>query len=258
VNKKYALCVGNNYPNTSAELFGCVNDANDWSRTLRDAGYVVGLMTEAAKGDVMDALTEMIANAGFGDRVVFTYSGHGTWMPDTDGDEVDGRDEAMVMADYMEGGLLLDDELHRIFSVAKYGVGKLILSDSCHSGTLARVMVGATPPQMRRIPKFLSPATFTDLDSSMVKTLERQLKVSKPRPSASLISGCEDAELSYDASFSGRSRGAFTHYALDAYKPGIKLGAWHNEIRKRLPNSWLPQSPALTTQTSYRRYIKAI
>ncbi len=106
---KLAVCVGNNYPGTNAELNGCVNDAYDWATCLESSGYLSKVMVEATKKEVLEQLTTMVARATYGDRIVFTYSGHGTWIPDRDGDEADYRDEVLCMADYMQGGLLTKD-----------------------------------------------------------------------------------------------------------------------------------------------------
>jgi hypothetical protein len=53
----------------------------------------------------------MIGAARSGDTLVITYSGHGTWVPDSSGDEPDGRDEALCPHDIATAGPLLDDEI---------------------------------------------------------------------------------------------------------------------------------------------------
>lgn len=255
MNRKYALCVGNNYPGTSAQLHGCVNDAHDWAELLLTQGYEVVVAEEATLQTTVDNLVDLVGRAGYGDRLVFTYSGHGTWIPDRDGDEADGRDEAMVMADYRQGGLLLDDTLQSIFSRLKVGTGALILSDSCHSGTVSRFVGPTSPPGGA---KFLSPVQFIDgLTQERAVALEEKA-ASIPRQTSSLISGCGDLEYSYDASFDGRPNGAFSRVAIDTYTPGQSLASWFAAIRKRLPTSFYPQTPQLTSASPYRRYTKAL
>lgn len=252
MNKKYALCIGNNYPGTSAQLSGCVNDALDWSEMLARQGYKVEFMQEAVLNDAIGRLMDLVAQARFGDRIVFTYSGHGTWVPDGDGDEADGRDEAMVMADYQRGGLLLDDTIQQIFSSLATGAGALILSDSCHSGTVSRFVC---PPEVKA--RFLSPVNlFEGLTIDRAQELE-QIKAGTPRKTASLISGCGDLEYSYDTSFNGRPNGAFSRAAIDAYQAGDSLSRWFSRIRKALPNTYYPQTPQLTA-TTYRKYARAL
>lgn len=85
---------------------------------------------------------------GPNDPVLFYFSGHGTRILDTDGDEADGADEVLVMHDtrWSKGGTrempglrnsLVDDQISSL-------VGKipskrvLLLIDACNSGTASR------------------------------------------------------------------------------------------------------------------------
>jgi metacaspase-1 len=253
MSDKYALCVGNNYPGTNAALSGCVNDAHDWRDLLVSQGYGVTLLTETTKAHVLAELSSAVERLGFGDRLVFTYSGHGSWVRDRDGDEPDGRDECLVMADYMQGGLLTDDELDAVFRSRAYGSSILFLSDSCHSGSVNR-FAGVDQPAGK--PRFLSPAEFTDIAPAEVEAVDRALTKSV---AASLISGCEDHEYSYDAWFGDRPNGAFTRAAIDAFIPGVSLARWHSSIRENfLPSKAYPQSPVLSPLSTYRKYTRAI
>lgn len=249
---KYAFCVGNNYVGTPNELSGCVNDANDWAEMLARNGYTVEVGLEATTDQVMETLERYVASLKWGDRLVFTYSGHGTWVPDANGDEDDHRDEAMYMAD---GSLLLDDYLDTLFRQIPIGRGVLVLADSCFSGTVTRAanLFDGTP-------KFVSPASFTNmLPAEAVRTELATLPADKGSyGAASLISGCSDLEVSYDAWFAGRANGAFSRAAIDTYRPGQSLSAWHKAIRGALPNATYPQSPELTAASLYRRYAKAL
>ena len=60
-------------------------------------------------------------------------------MRDVTGEEADKRDETWCLFDSQ----LIDDELY--FELAKFasGVRILVLSDSCHSGTVTRDATGA-------------------------------------------------------------------------------------------------------------------
>jgi len=254
MRKKYALCVGiNDYPGSVNDLHGCVNDAMDWSELLQREGYTVIQLLDgqATKQAVVNTLTHLVEQTGWADRLVFTYSGHGTWVPDQNGDESDGRDEAMCMYDFNAGGLLLDDDLADIFAPMRYGSRALVLSDSCHSGTVTRAL-NLSPYGTR----FISPATFTDIAPEAAQAIENKVAGS-PRKAASLISGCGDTEYSYDASFNGRPNGAFTAAAINAYTPGATLRAWYDRIRAALPSDNYPQTPQLTA-TNYRALTRAL
>jgi hypothetical protein len=260
MNQRYALCVGNNYPGSSAELHGCVNDVLDWGELLGRNGYDVDVMVEAHKTDVLDHLRGLVGKAGFADRIVFQYSGHGTWVPDRDGDEADGRDEALVMAGLSRADLITDDELQQVFAPLKYGTGALILSDSCHSGTVSRFTELPEAAQLNAT-RFISPIELdTSLSFERVLELEQQ-PANTPRRTASLISGCADSEYSYDASFNGRPNGAFSRVAIDAFTPGVSLNGWWQRIRDTrsgLPSESYPQTPQLTASSMYRKYTKAL
>ncbi len=69
-----------------------------------------------------------------GDLFFLTFSGHGGQVPDVTGDEADKQDETWCLYD----GQLIDDELYFELSRFAAGVRILVLSDSCHSGTVTR------------------------------------------------------------------------------------------------------------------------
>ena len=99
---KNALCIGiNDYPGTHMDLKGCVNDAEDWKKTLAGYGYSVSTLhnEQATKAAMIEAMSELINQARQGDKLIITYSGHGTYQPDTDGDESDNLDEALCPFD---------------------------------------------------------------------------------------------------------------------------------------------------------------
>lgn len=251
---KRAVVVGiNDYPGTNGDLKGCVNDANDWAQVLTDLGYTNALLLDAAatKAAVVANLRAAVALSRFGDRIVFTYSGHGTWLPDRDGDEADGRDEALVCYDYRDGGLITDDELHAIFSEVRFGVRVTIVSDSCHSGSVSRFM---TDPNVTAVPRFLPPATFlsgAQLDAAM--RVETAPAAGMSRVGPALISGCADNEVSYDV-HDGRPHGALTAAALAALPAARSMYGWHKAIRQQLPNPNYPQTPQLSANVSQRRW----
>ncbi|HGZ69864.1 MAG TPA: caspase family protein, partial [Nitratifractor sp.] len=121
---KRSLHIGiNEYPDTGSDLSGCVNDANDWRLELEARGFVAESLLdgEAKKGAMVEAISKIVADTGRDDIAVITYSGHGTWVPDKDGDEVDKRDEALCPNDIAKGEVLVDDELYEIFSNRKWG-----------------------------------------------------------------------------------------------------------------------------------------
>lgn len=265
---KRALTVGiNAYPN--APLNGCVNDANGWAELLQDNGYRVFTLADkaATKLAILANLRDLVSQSRYGDRIVFTYSGHGSWVPDVNGDEDDGRDEVLCPIDYASGGFITDDELADVFAARRRGVRVVIFSDSCHSGSVSR-FAGLPVVESRRIPpdamrvvegrtRFVHPATFLGGDEATQARIfraDRAASTTTPRTSAGtvLFSGCADEELSWDAYIDGRPQGAFTATALQAHRllaspgrPAVRLGAWHRMIRTGLPSEEYPQTPEL-------------
>lgn len=248
MRQRYALCVGiNDYPGAASDLSGCVNDAHDWHVTLLNQGYDVRILLdgEATKRNVVEAIAERLSRLKTGDRFVFTFSGHGTWLPDKDGDEIDKRDEALCCYDYPQGGLLVDDELFDIFKNRKFGSRVTVLSDSCHSGTLTRQPAN---PMIVKTAKFVPPHLFTDITEQEAVRAETYISSEKPRSSAVLISGCADHEYSYDATIEGRPNGAFTYYARKALEQAStpRVVDVYGQIQKLLPSTEYPQTPQLT------------
>ncbi|QQS41266.1 MAG: caspase family protein [Acidobacteriota bacterium] len=73
--------------------------------------------------------------------VVFSFSGHGSFVKDKNGDEPDGMDETLVPHDAGSNGEneIVDDEIRaRIDELRKYTTNITFISDSCHSGSITR------------------------------------------------------------------------------------------------------------------------
>ncbi len=79
-----------------------------------------------------------------GDRVFFLYSGHGTRIPDDDGDEADKEDEALAPYDVTPnlGNLIRDDVFNELIGELQ-GRMAVMVFDSCHSGTISRDLPGS-------------------------------------------------------------------------------------------------------------------
>jgi hypothetical protein len=267
VSQKLALCIGiNNYPGTGNDLSGCVNDAHDWGAALKARGFTVTkLLDAAATGQAMrDGIARLIEQAQSGDSVVIQYSGHGSYVPDDDGDEPDGTDECLCPHDIQTKGPITDDELSELFAARPFRVKLVFLSDSCHSGTVARFAPITTPPTIKgksapiRKVRFLPPATFLSSGETRKLGVRSRRPASPPgRHHALLMSGCQDTEYSYDAWFDGRPNGAFTFVALRALAglPGsAKYRDWFKAIRQALPSQQYPQSPNLYGTSTMKKW----
>jgi hypothetical protein len=265
---KRALCIGiNDYPGTGSDLSGCVNDAADWAAALGKRGFTVSrLLNRNATGRaIRSAIAATLAGTSRGDQVVIQFSGHGSFVPDRDGDEPDGTDEVICPYDVNARGPITDDELFDLYSARPAGVRLLVVSDSCHSGTVARFAPITTPATVmgRRAPqrkvRFLPPGAFLSRRDAARLGERRAFRRSSPpgRYAALLMAGCQDTEYSYDAWFQGRPNGAFTFVALRALRslgPTASYQRWFDAIRKVLPSQQYPQSPNLYGSKSMKRW----
>src|SRR4051812_36099287 len=124
------------YSGWDGPLAACEFDANDMAVIARATGMrATVLLTKKATRDArlraMRGAAKELAGGGF---FFLTYSGHGGQLPDVTGEEEDKKDETWCLYD----GQLIDDELYFELSRFSAGVRILVLSDSCHSGTVTR------------------------------------------------------------------------------------------------------------------------
>ena len=151
--RRRALCVGiNRYPNPQHRLAGCVADAQMWADTLGRLGFAASLLLdEQATREAIDReLQALVRTSAPGDVIVFQYSGHGTHLPDLNGDEKDGEDEAICPVDFASGALYIDDDIATAFARIPDGVNMTCFMDCCHSGTNSKFAVGVPPAQGAR------------------------------------------------------------------------------------------------------------
>ena len=232
---KRAVCVGiNNYPGIFNDLKGCVNDARDWSALLQGLGFDVSLIldSQATKTNVKAALQGLINETNAGDIAVFTYSGHGTQVVESDGDEGDAYDEAICLYD----GNVIDDELRTILRGIHSQATLVVISDSCFSGSVTRIA------GEKAIPRFIPPPVST---TGMIT--RKSFLIPEGDMPEILITGCSDSEYSYDAEFNGRPNGAMTALALGVIQqnPNATYREFHTALRTLLPSEDYPQSPQL-------------
>ena len=116
---------------------------------MHDLAFSIGyethklLTAQATRSAVTHAISQAASKLKSGDIFFLTYSGHGGQVPDTNGDEPDSKkDETWVLYD----GELVDDELHELYTTFDAGVRVVVLSDSCHSGSVTRAMYEKTAP----------------------------------------------------------------------------------------------------------------
>jgi len=131
------------YPGTGNELT-CTKDGDNMQALCRACGVrdvTVLYNNQANKDATLRAIREVGARCNDGDYFIFNYSGHGTSVPDKDGDEEDGKDEALCLVtpegkiDWAE--FLTDDDFaEAVTDAVGDDVKILIMCDCCHSGTI--------------------------------------------------------------------------------------------------------------------------
>lgn len=86
----------------------------------------------ATRDNILYYLDWLVTYAQPGDRLWFSFSGHGKQIQDWDGDEFDGFDESLVASDMK---LVVDDEIVAILKKLPPGACLTGFIDACHSGT---------------------------------------------------------------------------------------------------------------------------
>jgi hypothetical protein len=160
--RRKALCIGiNAYP--QQPLGGCVNDSNNWKAWLESRGFPVQqlLDTQATREAILGSIQQLFATSTAGDILVIQFAGHGTQVEDLNGDEFQGdtpgKDEALVPVDFLQNGLVLDDDLGELCRKIPSGVSVTFFMDCCHSGTNTRLFMSAAQVDADERARFLRP-----------------------------------------------------------------------------------------------------
>lgn len=155
------------------------------------------LITEDATRDkVIVGITNMALQAEAGDLVFIYYSGHGGQVPALEShDEDDHMNETWCLYD----GQLVDDELYSLWSKFKEGVRVFLVSDSCHSGTISKVMVSKNELIPKNMPNYMMKGVYTknvDFYNGIYKQLSVQPQ-EEIKISVLSYGGCQDCQSSY-------------------------------------------------------------
>lgn len=148
--KKRAVLIGIKYTGRRAsELRGPINDVKCMRYLLCERfGFpndCVLILTDEEKDpcrlptkeNIRMAMHWLVQGCSYGDSLVFHFSGFGAQVPDEDGDEVDGYDEAICPMDSFLQGPILDDEINEaIVRPLVRGVKLHAIIDACHSATV--------------------------------------------------------------------------------------------------------------------------
>jgi metacaspase-1 len=235
-------------------LGGCHNDANDMAAIARAAGYqpTVLLDGDATATRLTNALRAAERGLSSGDTLLLTYAGHGAQVRDENADEDDRLDETWVLYDRM----LLDDEIYAALARFARGVRVLVISDSCHSGSIARKVqyeqlvregplardYGSEPPLFRTPdePDFGRRVWTRNAPAYLAVVRETPRNAAQAIEAAVIqVSGCQDDQLSAD----GAGNGLFTSKLKAVWDSGRFRGdhkALVSAIRAAMPPTQNP------------------
>lgn len=268
------------YGGWSGDLAACEFDAKDMAAIAKSQGMksTVLLTKKGTRAQTLAAIQKAAKQLKKGDLFFLTYSGHGGQVPDVTGEETDKQDETWCLYD----GQLIDDELYFELSRFAAGVRILVLSDSCHSGTVTRAVPRptdgvASTGRSKMMPPAVANRTYrehqqfydrlqrdvakaagkaaVDPDSVLAQlaTSPRLTAIAKEfNASVILISGCQDNQTSMD----GEHNGAFTEQLLKVWNHAAYRGNYakfHAAVKAGLPSS---QTPNLFTLGASAKFLR--
>lgn len=135
------LIFGNDYPNTAHELSGCVKDAGNMERMLKETLLFndVEVYTEVKGRALCDLVLDAVRRTHM-QHVVnlwIHFSGHAGQVRANNDYESDGFDECVVPVDFREVGLLRDNFFRDALKRVNPRTNVICTFDCCHSGTIA-------------------------------------------------------------------------------------------------------------------------
>jgi hypothetical protein len=250
ISKKKALLIGINYINTQNELSGCINDATNIHRFLTTNNFFdnnsITLMNDYEDGELyptkknilkqFDNLVKFAKKYKTGTVYLFiSFSGHGYYVEDTNGDESDGRDEALCPVDSYKSGYITDDTIKsKLVDKLGENVKLVMLVDACHSGTIVDLKYN-----------------YSILNTN--KNCHIYNKIEDSKCDVIVISGCSDDQTSADGLIIHNSlskfeyQGAMTAAFLDSYKYGISYVKLIINMSSWLHNYKYTQFPQLSS-----------
>ena len=248
MGRLFSAHIGINFAGSSNALRGCINDAKDLMRAFSGmTAQPPDITTEASAriADVRQFIAENLALLKAGDTLFLSRSSHGTQVPDRDGDEQDGKDEAFVCFGL---DLLIDDEFRAILSRRAAGSFVVVFDDCCHSGTGQRFVGDPDRPADALARSLPWSAVPDECRLRLSRDCSRGLK---DDAGVLHIAACQSHEVAWDGSRNGRPNGAGTLALLDSLAAGAKT--WDDVftgIRSRLPSKQYKQTPIASGDVS--------
>jgi hypothetical protein len=254
--RKALLCGINAYP--GAALRGCINDAENLRSLLikffdfRPQEIHLLKDEQVVKSNLQKEWQWLTAGARAGDTLVFHFSGHGSNVPDLNGDEPDHRDEITCLYDIdfnNPASYLSDDEWYDWVQKVNPEAHLIIIKDTCHSGGSSRflpvqdeagferiILAETHQLQGRSLSEAISEQSVTnarflvppDLPAQGWRSGEAAATVINPSRLSEVeqvsLMACQETQTAADAYINGRFNGAFTYYLCQALRSNRQLG----------------------------------
>lgn len=197
MDQKFALLIGiNYYDHPENRLTGCINDIKMMRNYLiQNKGYLSenilvlrdddNTFEKPTRNTILSKMNQLMekANLNNSSEIFFHYSGHGTFQKDTNGDEVDKRDELIVPSDLL---MISDDEIRNIFNKLNSNTTLYTVMDCCYSGTNVDL------PYVYNTNKLTKSLVLEQNNTQKYSTMLKKKIYS--------LSGCKDTQTSADAS----------------------------------------------------------
>ena len=244
---KKALLIGINYYDTpAAALKGCVNDVVNMRNMLIDAyGYdsenikvlrddAVDAVFKPTASNIVNSLASIIAQSASLKEIWIHYSGHGSQIRDTNGDEADRLDEVIVPSDYTKVGFITDDMIFNIIKQSKCPT--VLIFDSCNSGTICDLMWN-----------------FNIDPRNNVRSV-KNTNTTITNPNIYCFSGCRDEQTSADVynTTTQQSCGAMSNSIMECLrwnKHNVDVKKLFSDVVSFMKQNRLTQLPALSSSS---------
>ena len=238
--KKTALLFGiNNYPGSSNDLSGCLNDIDDLEAKLKKdfPDYVITKFkdSQVTCSRFYNEIENVLKTGSPDDKLIIWYSGHGTQLQSNH--EPDGYDEAL----YLYDGVFTDDRMMELQQKTPLSMIVSLGLDSCFSGGMAK----GNPSLIKN--------RFYHIEGTPI--LHKRAKSLIKADSKWVINAfCQEGQTSADAWFNGRANGAGTYYYLKSFGPGTTFIQAMDNLHKYLPSGSFDQNPILLGNNSLFLY----
>uniref|UniRef100_A0A6C0IG83 Peptidase C14 caspase domain-containing protein n=1 Tax=viral metagenome TaxID=1070528 RepID=A0A6C0IG83_9ZZZZ len=236
LKKSKAFLIGCNYLGSPNQLNGCINDANNIKDFLISIGFdnnniqmiTDNTVNKPTKKNILDAFKTLLMNTKAGDLVFWLFSGHGSYVKDSNGDEESGYDQCIYTLD---GKFIIDDELKSLIQNYLHKDACLFaLFDSCFSGSVLDLK-------------------YQYMDSLNYDKYFEHSKEDTTNGNVVMISGCNDRQTSADAFIDGKASGAMTWSFLESFKnnKNLTFRALVKSMCDKLKMNGYTQIPQLST-----------